>query len=188
MFCIIISCFMSLHGNLFITYTLSTFLFSFTMYKKIQPIPNPNRTGWIFICSSYWKGAQLILSKQNTGNYCLAKYGSIGKCDGISIEIDGSVVGEAADGTVTGQVPSASGFDCKDCIIWNGSSVLCIVYNVDGSGKGTVSFQSHSKSRNCIYNNVTVKFLLVCGKYHLCAVAPAVPQPWDAEFPQIFIR
>jgi len=57
------------------------------------------------------------LSKQNTGNYCLAKYGSIGKCDGISIEIDGSVVGEAADGTVTGQVPSASGFDCKDCII-----------------------------------------------------------------------
>ena len=49
-------------------------------------------------------------------------------------------------------------------------AVLCIVYNVDGSGKGTVSFQSHSKSRNCIYNNVTVKFLLVCGKYHLCAV------------------
>ena len=57
------------------------------------------------------------MSKQNTGNYCLAKYGSIGKCDGISIEIDGSVVGEAADGTVTGQVSSASGFDCKDCII-----------------------------------------------------------------------
>lgn len=47
---------------------------------------------------------------------------------------------------------------------------MCIVYNVDGSDKSTVSFQSHGKGGNCIYDNVTVKLLLVCGKYHLCAV------------------
>lgn len=47
---------------------------------------------------------------------------------------------------------------------------MCIVYNVDGSGKGTVSFQSHGKGGNRIYDNVTVKLLPVCGKYHLCAV------------------
>ena len=107
----------------------------------------------------------------------LTKYGSISKCDGISIEIDGSVVGEAADGTVTSQVPGTSGFDCKDCIIGNGVSVLCIVYNIDGSCKGTVSFQSHGKGGNRIYDNVTVKVLLVCGKYHLCAVCTCSTPP-----------
>lgn len=47
---------------------------------------------------------------------------------------------------------------------------MCIVYNVDVSDKSTVSFQGHGKGGNRIYDNVTVKVLLVCGKYHLCAV------------------
>ena len=47
---------------------------------------------------------------------------------------------------------------------------MCIVYYVDGSGKGTVSFQSHGKGGNRIYGNVTVKVLPVCGKYYLCTI------------------
>ena len=60
--------------------------------------------------------------------------------DGIAVEVDGAVVGDARKRAVAGQVPDAAALDRDKRVVADGGAALGIVDDVDGAGEGAAVF------------------------------------------------
>ena len=74
--------------------------------------------------------------------------------DGIAVEVDGAVVGEARKRAVADQVPGAAALDRDNRVVADGDAALGIVDDVDGAGEGAVVFRFPLGTRSLLPANL----------------------------------
>ena len=79
---------------------------------------------------------------------------AVGQGDGIAVEVDGAVVGEARERAVAGQVPGAAALDRDNRVVADGGAALGIVDDVDGTGEGAVVFRFPLGTRSLLPANL----------------------------------
>ena len=105
------------------------------------------------------------------GEALLLQHRAVCQGDGIAVEVDGAVVGEARKRAVAGQVPRAAALDRDNRVVADGDAALGIVDDVDGAGEGAAVFHRHRERRDGIDDDVARKRLAVRGEFDLRTVA-----------------
>ena len=88
------------------------------------------------------------------GEALLLQHRAVGQRDGIAVEVDGVVVGEARERAVAGQVPRAAVLNRDDRVVADGGAALGIVDDVDGAGEGAAVFRFPLGTRSLLPANL----------------------------------